>query len=70
VERFGERVDAVVVTGDPTALSETTVRQFCAERLPDYKVPEIVVIRSEPLPRNANGKIQKALLRESLVVKK
>ena len=67
---LGERVHAVVVTNDPTALSETAIRQFCSERLSDYKVPEIVVIRTEPLPRNANGKIQKALLRESLVARK
>jgi acyl-CoA synthetase (AMP-forming)/AMP-acid ligase II len=30
----------------------------------DYKVPETVALRSEPLPRNANGKIQKAVLRD------
>ena len=40
------------------------VRAFCTERMADYKVPGQVVIGSEPLPRNANGKIQKADLRQ------
>ena len=36
------------------------------ERLADYKVPETVTWRAEPLPRNANGKLMKRLLRERL----
>jgi long-chain acyl-CoA synthetase len=61
---LGERVHAFVVTDDRSGLTPETVRQFCAERLADYKVPESVAIDHESLPRNANGKIQKALLRE------
>ena len=30
----------------------------------DYKVPDYVVMVNGPLPRNANGKIQKDWLRE------
>jgi long-chain acyl-CoA synthetase len=45
------------------ALSEASIRAFCAERLSDYKVPDSISIGYDPLPRNANGKIQKALLR-------
>ncbi|MBR1293749.1 MULTISPECIES: hypothetical protein [Bradyrhizobium] len=37
----------------------------CAERLSDYKVPETVSLRMTPPPRNANGKVLKAALRES-----
>jgi long-chain acyl-CoA synthetase len=40
------------------------VREFCAKRLSDYKVPESVTIGNELLPRNANGKLQKNILRE------
>jgi acyl-CoA synthetase (AMP-forming)/AMP-acid ligase II len=39
------------------------VRAFCSAQMADYKVPGQVVIGREPLPRNANGKIQKADLR-------
>jgi long-chain acyl-CoA synthetase len=60
-ELLGESVLAFLnVTAD---LDEARVRAFCAERMADYKVPGRVVIGREPLPRNANGKIQKAELR-------
>jgi acyl-CoA synthetase (AMP-forming)/AMP-acid ligase II len=60
---LGERVHAVVVVRNNQPLSEAAIRDFCAERLSDYKVPDSVSIGYDPLPRNANGKIQKALLR-------
>jgi long-chain acyl-CoA synthetase len=59
---LGERVQAFVYPRDPSP-SESDLRAFCAERLSDYKVPEIVTFLREALPRNANGKILKALLR-------
>ena len=60
-EVLGERVLAFLnVAAD---LDEAHVRAFCAERMADYKVPGRVVIGREALPRNANGKIQKAELR-------
>jgi acyl-CoA synthetase (AMP-forming)/AMP-acid ligase II len=61
---LGERVHAFVVTMDVATLSEDIVRDFCAQRVSNYKVPETVTIRTDPLPRNANGKLQKQLLRE------
>jgi long-chain acyl-CoA synthetase len=60
---LGERVKAVIVARD-ARLSSDAIRAFCAERLADYKVPEFIAFAHEPLPRNANGKLQKALLRE------
>jgi O-succinylbenzoic acid--CoA ligase len=30
----------------------------------DYKVPEVIEFVADPLPRNANGKLQKGELRE------
>jgi long-chain acyl-CoA synthetase len=60
-EMLGECVIAFLnVNAD---VSESHVRSFCTERMADYKVPGRVVIGREPLPRNANGKIQKADLR-------
>jgi len=46
-----------------TDVDPADVRAFCAERMADYKVPGQVVVGRDPLPRNANGKIQKAQLR-------
>ncbi|MBV9522250.1 MAG: acyl--CoA ligase [Alphaproteobacteria bacterium] len=60
---LGERVKAFVVASEPS-LAGDAIRAFCAERLADYKVPEFIVLRDRPLPRNANGKVQKAMLRD------
>ena len=61
---LGERVHAVVVTRD--GVTSEALRAWCAERLSDYKVPETMLLTSEPLPRNANGKVLKRQLREVL----
>jgi long-chain acyl-CoA synthetase len=59
---LGEKVHAFVTARDER-LSEEEVRAFCQARLADYKVPEFITIGTEPLPRNANGKLQKDVLR-------
>ncbi len=60
---LGERVQAFILPRSPDVTIDD-IRRFCAERMADYKVPEIVELVGEPLPRNANGKVQKAVLRE------
>ena len=57
----GQAVKAVVVVG-PARRSPTTSTAFCAESLASYKVPSVVEIRTEPLPRTANGKVMKQVL--------
>jgi O-succinylbenzoic acid--CoA ligase len=68
---LGERVHAVVhlAPGSAPAGADATaeLRAFCAERLADYKVPETISWSETPLPRNANGKLMKRLLRERLL---
>jgi O-succinylbenzoic acid--CoA ligase len=59
---LGEKVHAFV-TARGEGLGEDDVRAFCQARLADYKVPEFVTIGTAPLPRNANGKLQKDVLR-------
>jgi long-chain acyl-CoA synthetase len=61
---LGERVHAFVVPRDGAVVSEDRLRDFCATRMSDYKVPETITIRAELLPRNANGKLQKGILRD------
>jgi long-chain acyl-CoA synthetase len=63
---LGERVHAFVVPRSP-AVTEDEIRAHCMRFLSDYKVPERVTFRAEPLPRNANGKLIKRALREELV---
>jgi long-chain acyl-CoA synthetase len=62
---LGERVHAVVVTRN--AVGGEVLRAWCAERLSDYKVPETMDVRMDPLPRNANGKVMKRQLREAFM---
>lgn len=59
---LGERVHAfvAVAAGEPTARE---LASFAATRIADYKVPETFTLQTEPLPRNANGKIVKSALR-------
>lgn len=54
---LGEDVGAWVVLTDPGTTAEE-LREFCAERLSDYKVPRHWTIVDE-LPRNATGKVLK-----------
>jgi len=61
---LGERVQAVL-HAPGAAIDEQALRRHCAERLADYEVPERFVVSAEPLPRNANGKVMKRLLRPS-----
>jgi acyl-CoA synthetase (AMP-forming)/AMP-acid ligase II len=60
---LGERVHAVIVTRN--GVGAEALRAWCAERLSDYKVPETIDLSTEPLPRNANGKVMKRQLREA-----
>jgi long-chain acyl-CoA synthetase len=60
---LGERVHAVIVTRNE--VSGEALRAWCAERLSDYKVPETIDLTTDPLPRNANGKVIKRQLREA-----
>ena len=63
---LGERVHAFVALKDHRATAgELTV--FCKLRLSDYKVPESFTITDGPLPRNANGKLQKQAMRAALL---
>jgi O-succinylbenzoic acid--CoA ligase len=62
---LGERVHAVVY-GPGVAPDEAAVRSHCAQRLADYKVPETITWSADALPRNANGKVMKRLLRDAV----
>jgi O-succinylbenzoic acid--CoA ligase len=62
---LGERVHAVVY-GPGVAPDDDALRRHCAQQLADYKVPETITWSASPLPRNANGKVMKRLLREAL----
>jgi len=58
---LGEKTHAHIVASAP--LDADAVRSHVAAQLADYKTPDFVSFRSEPLPRNPNGKVLKRLLR-------
>ncbi len=63
---LGEEVKAVVQIESGTrgeSLSADDVRRWVAAELADFKVPAHVELRTEPLPRNASGKLLKNVLR-------
>ena len=61
--RTGEAVKAIVVPRDPS-LDERQVLEHCRRHLTGYKVPRIVVLREEPLPKTNIGKILRRALRD------
>ena len=59
---LGQEVKAVVVPVEGVALDEATLSEWCADTLSGYKVPSLWEVRSDPLPRNATGKVVKGVL--------
>jgi long-chain acyl-CoA synthetase len=62
-EMMGEKVGAVVVAEPGHDLDTAAVLSYARERLADFKVPQYLHVRTDPLPRNPNGKILKSHLR-------
>ena len=61
---FGEGVTAVVVCDKSAAISEASVLSALDGRLAKFKMPKRVFVVDE-LPRNAMGKVQKNILRDT-----
>jgi acyl-coenzyme A synthetase/AMP-(fatty) acid ligase len=60
---LGQEVKAYVLLRPDTDLDLEEVRAFCGETLASYKLPDHLEVLTEPLPRNASGKVVKAVLR-------
>jgi acyl-CoA synthetase (AMP-forming)/AMP-acid ligase II len=59
-EMLGSRLRAIVCA-DGDGLTREEFIEHCRRRLPAYMVPDMVEFR-EALPRNSNGKVDRALL--------
>ena len=59
---LGEVVVAVVIASDASTFELARLQALCRERMPAYMLPATFDIREGPLPRNANGKIDRKLL--------
>jgi len=65
-ERLGEEVAAHVMVKDGHTLTVEELQAFMSARVASFKVPSLVTLVDEPLPRNASGKILKRDLREQV----
>jgi acyl-CoA synthetase (AMP-forming)/AMP-acid ligase II len=59
---LGQEVKAIVVPASGAAIDTSQLAQWVAEKLAPFKVPASWEVRSEPLPRNAAGKVLKNVL--------
>ncbi|KAJ3158753.1 hypothetical protein HK101_001225 [Irineochytrium annulatum] len=66
---LGEEVAAVVQISPAFKgkVRPEDIMAHCREKIAKFKCPVYVEIRDEPLPRNANGKIVKGVLREQVI---
>ena len=62
-DRLGERLIAAVVPADGASPTPGEVLAFASAALSPVKTPDEVIVRTDPLPRNATGKLLKRVLR-------
>ena len=62
-DMMGEKVGAIIVPADGD-LDVEAIIAYVREQIADFKVPQFVAVRAEPLPRNPGGKVLKKQLRE------
>ncbi len=64
---LGEQVAAVILVKEGATVTAEELQTHVGGRLARFKVPEVVVFRSDPMPRTATGKVLKRDLRDELV---
>ncbi len=60
---MGEKVGVVMVPLEHATLDPQAICTALREKIADFKIPQFAVIRTEPLPRNAGGKVVKTALK-------
>jgi acyl-CoA synthetase (AMP-forming)/AMP-acid ligase II len=65
-QRWGESTQAFIVTDESMETISARLNSLCQKYLADYKCPK-KIHRIDSLPRNANGKVLKRVLREAEV---
>jgi acyl-coenzyme A synthetase/AMP-(fatty) acid ligase len=63
---IGEEVAVIVTPREGESLDVARLLTLCRDRLPAYMVPARVEAREGPLPRNANGKIDRKSLADAM----
>ena len=68
--RLGEEVAVAIMTKRGHTLDVDALLEHVATKLAKFKIPTIVELSDEPLPRNASGKILKKDIRDMLVARR
>ncbi len=63
-EVMGEKVGAVLVAAPGGSIDVPAVLGYLSKQIADFKIPQYVVVRSDPLPRNPGGKLLKRSVRD------
>jgi long-chain acyl-CoA synthetase len=63
-EMMGEKVGVVIVPAAGAQVDVDALLGHSRARLADFKVPQYIALREDPLPRNPGGKVLKAQLRD------
>jgi acyl-CoA synthetase (AMP-forming)/AMP-acid ligase II len=61
---MGEKVGVVIMAKPGSQVDANEIVSFLHGRIADFKIPQYVAFRAQPLPRNAGGKILKPVLRK------
>jgi acyl-CoA synthetase (AMP-forming)/AMP-acid ligase II len=61
---MGEKVGAVIQPKPGVQMDPGEVVSFLRGKIADFKIPQYVAFRTQPLPRNAGGKVLKAIVRK------
>jgi fatty-acyl-CoA synthase len=64
--KFGEQVMAAIILKKGLEMTEEEVREFCKDRIANYKIPKYVRF-VDSYPMTASGKIQKFKMREMAI---
>jgi fatty-acyl-CoA synthase len=65
-KKYGEQVMAAVILKKGQSMTEDEVRDFCKDRIANYKIPKYVKF-VDSYPMTASGKIQKFKMREMAI---
>lgn len=63
-EKWGEVPAAIVVRRPGSGLTREAIEEYAAQEIARFKLPRIIEIVDEPLPRTGTGKIRKLEIRE------
>ena len=67
-EKLGEDLSAAVIITENQEISENNLKEYCQQRLTQFKIPRKILIVKE-IPKGATGKLQRIGLYKKLGIK-